>query len=224
MPEPVPHMDEGARVEDLRRERHPERLAGRPCRSGEDLAPGSHAVHRRIDHPDGHGRGREHAVRPRSRRATPRHLRVARDGPGGVEGHEDQRARRAGHRRLRGRSAQRDPRGRRGDRGRVRGRRRGGPDRIRVGAGGRRRAPPRDLRQQAGPGARGLRGDARAARVELRQPGRAVRAADRRRAGVPRDRRPAAREGGPVSRADRRPRNRTGPTICTRWPTPPARS
>jgi elongation factor G len=41
---------------------------------------------------------------------------------------------------------------------------------------GRRRPAPRDLREQARSRASRLRGDARAARVELRQPGRAVRA------------------------------------------------
>ena len=68
-----------------------------------------------------------------------------------------------------------------------------------MGARGRRGPAARDLREQARPRARGLRGHARPARVELRQPGRAVRAADRRRARFLRDRRPAAREGRPLS-------------------------
>ena len=63
-----------------------------------------------------------------------------------------------------------------------------------------------------------------AARVGLRQPGRALRAPDRRGARVPRHRRPPAREGRPATRAARAPRRSDGPTRSTRWPTPPARS
>ena len=48
-------------VEDLRREGHPQRPAGRPRWRGEDDPPRGHAVHRRVDH--AHGR--------RSRTATP---------------------------------------------------------------------------------------------------------------------------------------------------------
>ena len=152
------------------------------------------------------------------------HLRLARDGARRVEGREDQRARCARHGRLRRRSAQRDPRRRRRDRGGLGGRRRRGADRVRVGARGRGGPPARDLRQQARPRARRLRGDARPAGLELRQPGRAIRAADRRRAGVPRDRRPAAREGRPVPERPDRPRSRSGPRTCTRWPIRRARS
>ena len=69
-----------------------------------------------------------------------------------------------------------------------------------------------------------FQGDARPARLVVRQPGRAVRAADRRRARVRGRRRPAPREGRPLSVAVPRPRNRSGPTRSTRWPTRLARS
>ena len=65
---------EGVRVEDLRREGHPQRLAGRPRRSRQDHPPRGHALHVRRHHAHGHRRGRQHGLRPRSGRAAQGHL------------------------------------------------------------------------------------------------------------------------------------------------------
>ena len=61
---------------------------------------------------------------------------------------------------------------------------------------------------------------ARAARVVVREPGRAARAADRRGARVRGRRRPAAREGRPVPERPDRGGGRVARRHRTRWPTP----
>ena len=198
MPEPVP-TDEGARVEDLRREGHPQRPAGRPRRRGQDHAPGGHAVHGRSDHAHGHGRGRQHRLRPRSRRATQGHL-ASRSSMAPVEwdGVEDQRARRARLRRLRRRPAHRDPRRRRGASSSCR---RSTASRSRPRSRGswrsRQACPARSSSTSSTASAPTFEATLDAARVGVRQPGRA---------------RSSCRSARSTSSAG-------SPTCCTRRPT-----
>ena len=200
------------RVEDLRREGHPQRPAGRPRGVGQDHPARGHVVHGRRDHAHGRGGRRQHRQRPRPRRAAQGHLGLPLDGADRVERRQDQRARRPRIRRLHRRRAHGDPGGGRRDRRRLCGRRRRGSDRGCVGARGRGGPASSDLREQARPGTLRLPVDARPV-GRRRSATRSRRSSCRSAPSTSSKASPTCSTRRPTSiRRVPRPRNRSGPT------------
>ncbi len=177
---------QGVGCEDLPDGPDPQRRPRRPRRIRQDVPGRGTALHHGCDRARRAGRGRHHRLRLRPGGGASSHLGVI--GHRAVRGRRAQgeRDRHARLRRLRRRRGGRAPRRRPGGVRRLRGRGRRGADRDRVAARRGTWDPPRDLREQARPGAGVVRAHARTAEGPLRPRRRTARAPDRRGSGVPR--------------------------------------